>query len=213
VSLNPGLLGLKVHNGDQCTKRPTDLSEKIHNLGDVSFIGQGLKYSEGKYKVSCKIYKCYQKRNFGVVEIDPNVSLVSPETLVEKSEVSVEFSERNASVVKTQNFELLGAYLNVRCQFLKKLLLAKIDNAVSKTDIQEFTFGFFEQCTKFYLYCAPMYSVLNLVEETISSSIQQYSTFGKAVGDVKPKRSLYFSSRPNMEFVYRKKNQSKKHSQ
>jgi hypothetical protein len=48
--LNPGLFGLKVHNGDQCTKRPTDLSKKIHNLGDVTFIGQCLKYSEGNYK-------------------------------------------------------------------------------------------------------------------------------------------------------------------
>jgi hypothetical protein len=52
LSLNPGLLGLKVNNGDQCTKRPSDLSEKIHNLVDLSFIGQCLKYSEGKYEVS-----------------------------------------------------------------------------------------------------------------------------------------------------------------
>jgi hypothetical protein len=102
--LNPGLLGLKVHNGDQCTKRSTDLSEKIHNLGDVLCIGQCLKYSEGNYEVSYKIYKFYQKRNFGEVETDSNVSLVSPKTSVQKLEVSVKFSERNASVAKTRNF-------------------------------------------------------------------------------------------------------------
>jgi hypothetical protein len=82
-------------------------AKKIHKLGDVSLIGQCLKYSEGRYEVSHKIYKFYQKRNFGVVETDSNVSLVSLETSIEKSEVSVEFSERNASVAKTRNFELL----------------------------------------------------------------------------------------------------------
>jgi hypothetical protein len=33
--------------------------------------------------------------------------LTSPETSVELSEVSVDFSDRNASVAKTRNFELL----------------------------------------------------------------------------------------------------------
>jgi hypothetical protein len=37
---DPGLFGLKVNNGDQRPKRPTDLSEKMQNLGDVSLIGQ-----------------------------------------------------------------------------------------------------------------------------------------------------------------------------
>jgi hypothetical protein len=83
--------------------------KKYTDLGDVSFIGQCLKYSEGKYEGSYKIYKFYHlfRGNFGVVETDSIVSLVSPETSVEKSEVSVEFSERNASVAKTRNYVLL----------------------------------------------------------------------------------------------------------
>jgi hypothetical protein len=36
-----------------------------------------------------------------------NISLISPDTSVELSEISVDFSERNASVAKTRNFELL----------------------------------------------------------------------------------------------------------
>jgi hypothetical protein len=58
--------GLKpeLHNEDEYTKRPTDLSEKIRISGDVSFIGQCLKYSERNHEVS---HKFYQKRNFGVI--------------------------------------------------------------------------------------------------------------------------------------------------
>jgi hypothetical protein len=41
------------------------------------------------------------------IETDSNVSFFSPETSVELLEVSVDFSERNASVSKTRNFELL----------------------------------------------------------------------------------------------------------
>jgi hypothetical protein len=40
-------------------------------------------------------------------DIDSNVSLISPETSVELSEVSVDSSKRNASVAKTRKFELL----------------------------------------------------------------------------------------------------------
>jgi hypothetical protein len=71
----------------------------------MSLIGQCLKYSN--HEVSYQIYKFYQKRNFGGIEIDSNVSLISPETSVELLEVSVDFSERNASVAKTRSFELL----------------------------------------------------------------------------------------------------------
>jgi hypothetical protein len=61
-------------------------------------------------------FKFYQKRNFGGIKTDSNVSLISPETSVELSEVSVDFSERNASVAKTRNFELL-------CKFILTLTL------------------------------------------------------------------------------------------
>jgi hypothetical protein len=50
--LNPGLFGLKVNNGDQRIKEPTDLSEKMQNLVDVSLIGQCLKYFDENYEVS-----------------------------------------------------------------------------------------------------------------------------------------------------------------
>jgi hypothetical protein len=48
-----------------------------------------------------------KKRNFGDIETDSNVSLISPETSVELSEVSVYFPKQNASVAKIRNFELL----------------------------------------------------------------------------------------------------------
>jgi hypothetical protein len=52
-------------------------------------------------------HKFYQKRNFGDIKTDSNVSWISPKTSVELSEVSVDFSERNVSVAKTRNFKLL----------------------------------------------------------------------------------------------------------
>jgi hypothetical protein len=73
----------------------------------MSLIGQYLKNSDGNHEVSNQIYKFSQKRKFGDIETDSNVSLFSPETSVELSVVSVDFSERKASVAKTRNFELL----------------------------------------------------------------------------------------------------------
>jgi hypothetical protein len=70
----------------------------------MSLIGQCLKYSDGNHEALYYIYKFYQKRNFGDIwdigKTDSNVSLISPETSIELSEVS----ERNASVAKTRNF-------------------------------------------------------------------------------------------------------------
>jgi hypothetical protein len=54
-----------------------------------------------KFRIKLNFF--FQKRNFGCVKADSNVSLISPES----SDVSVDFSERNASVAKTRNFELL----------------------------------------------------------------------------------------------------------
>jgi hypothetical protein len=45
--LNPG-----VNNGDQQTKWPTDLSEQMQNLVDVSLIGQFLKYFDENHEAS-----------------------------------------------------------------------------------------------------------------------------------------------------------------
>jgi hypothetical protein len=62
------------------------------------------------FKFNTFKFKIYRKRNFGCVVTDSNVSLMSPKISVELSEVSVDFSERNASVAKTRNFELLCNY-------------------------------------------------------------------------------------------------------
>jgi hypothetical protein len=56
-------------------------------------------------KFRIKVYKFSQKQNFGDIETDSNISLISPKTSVELSVVLVDFSERNASVAKTRNFE------------------------------------------------------------------------------------------------------------
>jgi hypothetical protein len=58
-------------------------------------------------KFRIKFRNFTKNRNFGDIETDSNVSLISPETFVELSVVSVDFSDRNASVAKTRNFELL----------------------------------------------------------------------------------------------------------
>jgi hypothetical protein len=65
-----------------------------------------LKVNNGDQRTNELNFKFYQKRNFGDIWTDSNVSLISPKTSVELSEVSVDFSERNASVAKTLNFEL-----------------------------------------------------------------------------------------------------------
>jgi hypothetical protein len=49
--LNPGLFGLKVNNRDQRTKWPTDMSEKMQNLVDVSLIGQCLIFFDENHEV------------------------------------------------------------------------------------------------------------------------------------------------------------------
>jgi hypothetical protein len=68
---------------------------------------QCLKYSDGNHEVSYEIYEFDRKRNFGYTETASNVSLISLKNSVELSEVSEDFSEWNASVGKSQNFELL----------------------------------------------------------------------------------------------------------
>jgi hypothetical protein len=67
------------------------------------------------------------------METDSNFSLISPGTLVELSEVSVDFSERNASVAKTRIFELL-------CSVRKNLPAILLSNLGSrnKTHTQNF---------------------------------------------------------------------------
>jgi hypothetical protein len=69
-------------------------------------------------KIPFKIYNFQQKRNFGFLEIDSNVSWVSAETSVEWLKVSVDFSERNASVAKTRTFSLLCKFT---CHYFKNL--------------------------------------------------------------------------------------------
>jgi hypothetical protein len=71
--------------------------------------------------------------------------LISPETLVELSKVSVDFSERNASVAKTRNFELL--FVCKTFELVQQLFILILNLGVMKKNLK---FRFFLKIPKIF---------------------------------------------------------------